>query len=489
MKFTFILLSIAIVSFAECSPKPYFENIPIVGTVISKTSQVRNYVRDKGRSLKNYYNNVRDEFKYYFGMGVEDDNYEGKSLVVTTTDKDTDVTNSEPEHINLQDANVHMTTPQLIALNDYLAESHIIVTDDGYILTVHRIPYSKYSKLKLIPRKTVLLHHGILGSSADWILTGPKKGLGYILSDAGYDVWMANVRGNTYSRAHISRYVNSYAFWNFTFHEVGQYDLPAVIDYIIGVKGKEVKIDYIGFSMGTTVLFSLLSTKTEYNDVLNAAYALAPIAYMSDVRSPLHLLSKYSNKLEYLMNLLGADEFLPQNELVTRLSKYAYKFESNDYKGVFYKNLFFVLCGYDEKQFNKSLVPLILDHVPAGASTKTLVHYAQEIGNQGKFRQFDYGLMGNLKQYGTRQPPEYPVDKITLPIALISGNNDWLSGKVDVNKLYAELPNPIENYRVPYEDFNHIDFIWGVDAPTLVYDKLLQLLENFKRDEFFNGFR
>ncbi|XP_026736615.1 gastric triacylglycerol lipase-like [Trichoplusia ni] len=487
--FTFIL----ILGHSECRhTSSWFPSI--FDTFTNRTTQLTNYVRERGRRLRNYYvESVRNKFTSYLGINSSttteypDDNGDKQSRIKRKFRDFTETEATEPIGFNTvapneiedkckdDDPTVLMTTPQLIAIHGYPAESHTIVTDDGYILTVHRIPYSKKASSKVISRKTVLLHHGLLGSSADWVIPGPKRGLAYILSEAGYDVWLANVRGNTYSRAHVSRSIDSFEFWNFTFHEVSQHDLPAVIDYIMEVKGWDVKINYIGHSMGTTVLFALLSTKTHYNKVLRAGFALAPVAYMTEIKSPIRLLAKFSQSIEYLLKLLGANEFLPQNAVLRWLSKHMC--EINHYEQVICENSMFVLCGYDEKEFNKTLLPSILGHVPAGASTKTLIHYAQEIRNEGKFQMFDFGEEGNFKQYGSITPPEYPIHKITLPIALFSSQNDWLSGDIDVTNLYVQLVNPIDHYIVPLKEFNHIDFLWAIDAPSLVYSKLLQLME------------
>ena len=66
--------------------------------------------------------------------------------------------------------------PVIIAKDGYPVETHEVVTKDGYILEVHRIPFGKNSPGR--NRSPVLLMHGILSSSADWVLTGPEKGLG-----------------------------------------------------------------------------------------------------------------------------------------------------------------------------------------------------------------------------------------------------------------------------------------------------------------------
>ena len=59
---------------------------------------------------------------------------------------------------------------------------------------------------------------------------------GYILADEGYDVWLGNFRGNVYSRNHekATHTMNpeKVPFWNFSFDEMGRYDLPAMIKWV-----------------------------------------------------------------------------------------------------------------------------------------------------------------------------------------------------------------------------------------------------------------
>lgn len=59
----------------------------------------------------------------------------------------------------------------------YPLEEHRVQTADGYLLTMHRIPYGRLSG-PAANKPVVFLQHGLLCSSADWVLAGPEKGLG-----------------------------------------------------------------------------------------------------------------------------------------------------------------------------------------------------------------------------------------------------------------------------------------------------------------------
>jgi hypothetical protein len=46
-----------------------------------------------------------------------------------------------------------------------------------------------------------------------------------------------------------------------------------------------------------------------------------------------------------------------------------------------------------------------------------------------EFRAFDYGVEKNLKVYGAKQPPLYPLDRISSPVYLYAGEYDMIFRK------------------------------------------------------------
>jgi pimeloyl-ACP methyl ester carboxylesterase len=120
---------------------------------------------------------------------------------------------------------------QLIESKGYPCEEHKVTTKDGYILGVFRIPHGRNSSKSGRP---VLLQHGLLDAATTWVLNFPNQSLAFILADIGYDVWLGNVRGNRYSRAHV-KYNPDHdeAFWDFSWDDMARDDLPSMVYYIL----------------------------------------------------------------------------------------------------------------------------------------------------------------------------------------------------------------------------------------------------------------
>lgn len=339
---------------------------------------------------------------------------------------------------------------------------------------MHRIPYGLTSGASA-NRPAVYLQHGLLGSSADWLVNGPQQSFAYLLADAGYDLWMGNVRGSTHSRQHITLSPDSKEFWHFSWHESGYYDLPAMIDYVSTTTGQP-KIQYVGHSQGTTTFLVMASMRPEYNDKILSAHMLSPVAFMSHLTSPfVKAIVPFVFQLETVAQLLGINEFLPS----TQMSQAGGYFACRDQSPIqeLCANNLFLIFGYNSKQLNRTILPDIYANIPGGASVRQFLHYAQEV-NSGKFRQYDE-LGGNWLKYGSVTPPEYPLEEIRCPIALYHSGNDWVSSPIDVEQLASRLSSMIGNYPVLDPQFNHLDYVYAWGAKAAVYDKVMEVMSDY----------
>ncbi|KAM3592156.1 uncharacterized protein V6R79_013863 [Siganus canaliculatus] len=364
------------------------------------------------------------------------------------------------------DPEVHMNITQILRYWGYPAEEHEVETEDGYILTVNRMPHGL--KTTSGARPAVLLQHGLLAAGSNWITNLPNNSLGYVLADAGYDVWMGNSRGNTWSRKHRTLTPEQEAFWSFSHDEMALKDLPAVVNHILKVTGQD-QIYYVGHSQGTTIGFMAFSALPELANKIKLFIGLAPVATVAFTTSPMTKLSCLPDLI--IWDLFGRRDFLPQSHMIQWFAEHICgKKPLSELCG----NIFFILCGFDEKNLNMTWTPVYTTHCPAGTSVQNMVHWAQAV-HSGKLMAFDFGAAGNMKHYNQSSPPQYHVQDMKVRTALFSGGHDTLADPKDVNVLLTQVSNLV--YHQHIEHWEHLDFIWGLDAPQVMFPSILKLLQ------------
>lgn len=228
---------------------------------------------------------------------------------------------------------------------------------------MHRVVHPNDTR----PDKTpVLLQHGLVDSSNAWLMNSigghlddhDDRNLAFALAKRGFDVWLGNFRGNTYSKNHTNFSSNGEhlfsipltgsltfwslfltssedpQFWKFTYDNHALQDLPAQIGYIqnqtnygnhliwafallcfillpisllfvshtisishslphliplisLSTLPEPDQIAYVGFSQGSLAMFELLGLRPETSKAIRPYIALAPIAFLGNMTSPL----------------------------------------------------------------------------------------------------------------------------------------------------------------------------------------------------------
>ncbi|XP_065494583.1 lysosomal acid lipase/cholesteryl ester hydrolase-like isoform X2 [Caloenas nicobarica] len=333
-----------------------------------------------------------------------------------------------------------MNVTEIIRYHGYPSEEYQVTTKDGYILAVYRIPAGRNSQ-NTGKKPAILLQHGAFGDCIHWISNLPNNSLGFILADAGFDVWLGNSRGNTWSSKHKTLKPCQKEFWQFSFDEIGKYDIPAELYFIMNKTGQK-NVYYAGHSEASAAGFIAFSTFPELAQRVKVFFALAPVTTVTHATSPLVTLARLPPPLIRL--LLGCKGALHQNELL---------------KGpltLFCKSLGKV-CG------------CVLCYL-GGGSIKNL----NTMACADQFQAYDYGPKENMKKYNQSTPPAYKIEKTSTPVALWSGGQDKLADTKDMAKLLPRITNLI--YHEHFPAWGHLDFVWGLDATEKMYRKIVELI-------------
>lgn len=370
------------------------------------------------------------------------------------------------------DPDVFYNMSGLVWSKGYPIEEYEVQTQDGYILGLFRIPHGRTNSTKSGSKPAVFLQHGLLAASTNWVENPANESLGFLLADAGYDVWMGNMRGNTYSRKHVSLDPDKLEFWQFSWDQMAKYDIPALVNFALK-KSNQSQLAYVGHSQGTLVAFTGLSMNPDLAQKVTTLFALGPVYTVKDIN--IYLRDLISDGLVKLLadvlTIAGIDEFLPNNYLTNKLG--AQTLCAWPETQFICENVLLFLGGYSQHHMNLSRIQVYVSKEPAGTSLRNMEHFLQMVLS-GKCQMYDYGLIGNLVRYNSTTPPEYHVENLTTPVALFWGVDDVLADPEDVERLIPKIPHLIYNKKI--ENFEHLDFIWAMDAKSILYDDIISIM-------------
>ncbi|NXP29901.1 LICH hydrolase, partial [Scytalopus superciliaris] len=360
-----------------------------------------------------------------------------------------------------------MNVSEIIRYHGYPSEEYEVTTEDGYILGVFRIPAGRNNQ-NTGKKPAVLLHHGVLADSVHWISNMPNNSLGFILADAGYDVWMGNSRGVTWSLKHKTLKPSQKEFWKFSFDEIGKYDIPAELYFIMNKTGQK-DVYYVGHSEGTAAAFIAFSTHPELSQKIKAFFALGPVVTITHASSPMIVVAHLPHLMIRL--LFGWKGFLHQNELMKGfLTRFC---------GSLQKVCGSILChvaGGRIQNLNTSRIDIFVGHYPAGTSVQNAIHWHQ-VMRADQFQAYDYGSKENMKKYNQTVPPVYKIEEITIPTVVWSGGQDIPADPKDMARLLPRITNLV--YHEHFPAWGHLDFLWGLDAAEKMYMKIIELLKKY----------
>ncbi|KAL0616104.1 Lipase member N, partial [Plecturocebus cupreus] len=259
-----------------------------------------------------------------------------------------------------------------------------LVSESSDVLPKRMATAALLSLPLLAPKPAVYLQHGLIASASNWICNLPNNSLAFLLADSGYDVWLGNSRGNTWSRKHLKLSPQSPEYWAFSLDEMAKYDLSATINFIIEKTGQK-QLYYVGHSQGTTIAFIAFSTNPELAKRIKVFFALAPVVTVKYTQSPMKKLTTLSRQV---VKVLFGDKMFHPHTLFDQFI--ATKVCSRKLFHRICSNFLFTLSGFDLQNLNMSRLDVYLSHNPAGTSVQNMLHWAQAV-NSGQLQAFDWG--------------------------------------------------------------------------------------------------
>ncbi|EPS71805.1 lipase family protein, partial [Genlisea aurea] len=366
------------------------------------------------------------------------------------------------------------TCEDVITELGYPYEAIRVVTGDGYVLLLERIP-------RRDSRKVVFLQHGILDSSMGWVSNGVVGSPAFAAFDQGYDVFLGNFRGLV-SRDHVDKNISSRMYWSYSINEHGTEDIPAMIEKIHEIKTRELDSDHhqpykicaVCHSLGGAAILIYLITRRveEKPHRLSRVILLSPAGFHHDsgfVFTAVEYLFLFTAPV--LSRILPAF-YIPTRFFRMLLNKLARDFHNLPAVGGLVQTLMSYFVGGDSSNWVGVLgLPHYNMNGMPGVSFRVALHLTQ-MKHSKKFAMFDYGSpAANAEVYGLPEPLDLGdyYGFIDVPVDLVAGRKDKVIKPSMVRKHYRLMKDA--GVEVTYSEFEyaHLDFTFSHREELLSY--------------------
>lgn len=422
----------------------------------------------------------------------------------------------------------HATPQMMIARAGFNHSNHYTLSDDGYITQLIRIinPLADQSQLKQPP--VMLLQGGITDVSiwvwpsvvqhhperwprkpGDGPMTSWNRSLALTLANNGYDVWLVSHRGaNEQNQGHIDLQRHEPAgqrkefqkndtlmenwlserldepgerkpadvvrYWNFTFDELAEFEVTVHIDKVLSVTGAS-KVTLVPMSFSTIYAPMALARHPHYQRRLHNVVVFGPIISNKGTNTAMTLL--HNTICKHLPDELGTmllTEMVfsqPMRDLALLMGRL------KDTRYSFVEAMLLPLAG-PSARFRTLLEPGVYGHILMPTGFKMIKHYCQ-IVTASKMRRFDHGVAGNLKAYGSLEPPDYNLAKVDYGNwLLVSAGNDVLATPKSVRSYMRAIKSkPYDHIFV--SKYNHLDLWAAIDNDVTINLPVLNFLDNY----------
>lgn len=353
----------------------------------------------------------------------------------------------------------------------FILQKYTVKTKDDYHISLWRFNDANdtLTKDELSERTPVLAIHGILDTGTFPMYNYRNNSLAYVLYDAGYDVWTLSARGTTFSTEHKTLSIEDEEYWQYSLSEIGKYDIPAAIDFILNENTQHSSVFLLGHSMGTSSIQALMTSLDSWEfdkNKIRGIAMLAPAIYLENCSSIVikSLLKQSESKLfKEVEKLFGTKSVLPHTGIINELPEICYNQPHLCLE---------VLNGIagtnpDSTSIDENRMYVYMNFYPAGSSVHAIKHLI-EIAKRNEFADFDYGSSENKEHYNTTSYPKFDANNFPtdIPLYIFYGGHDALIVKEDVENFINEMKNVgLDDFRYKMIDnYTHADFIFGMHA-------------------------